>query len=172
VPAEPSHHVGVQAHGELLLHWPIERITDSVFPEALFEWRNVRKIDFGIWPLREMGQLALRAGVIGLSASVLRTSFVITVSLLSGGSTGRDEADYFILAFFSNSMGREQQGHVSSEAERLPAQFPRFAATVLLEQGVWIFKTCIASSKVTPCFRWLVRAFAGSHSNRIIPAPV
>jgi hypothetical protein len=32
--AEPSHHIGVKAHGELLLHRPVERITDSVFPKS------------------------------------------------------------------------------------------------------------------------------------------
>jgi len=28
-------------------------------------------------------------------------------------------------------------------------------------------KTSLASSKLTPCFRWLERFFASSHSNRI-----
>src|SRR5208282_5089421 len=62
LPAEPSHHVGVQAHRELLFHRPIKGIADGVFPEALGERWNLGKVDFRIRPLRKPGQLALASG--------------------------------------------------------------------------------------------------------------
>lgn len=60
--AEPSHHIGVQAHGELPLHRPVQRIPDSVFPETVFERRDIRIIDLRIRALGELSQFALARG--------------------------------------------------------------------------------------------------------------
>jgi len=65
---------------------------------------------------------------------------LITVSLLPGGSACRDEADYFIPAFFSNGVGHKQYSHPSSKTERLPALLSGFVGAVLLEQGIRILK--------------------------------
>ena len=38
---EPSDDTGIKARGELALHWPIERIADSILPKVLRWWRNI-----------------------------------------------------------------------------------------------------------------------------------
>src|SRR5271169_5038234 len=84
--------------------------------------------------------LRLRAGVIGLSADVLRTSFVISASLLSGGSAGGDEADHFVRTLFPNGVSDEQQNHSSSQAERAPTRLAHLVGHVLVEQCIGILK--------------------------------
>jgi len=84
LPPEPSHHIGVQAHCELLLDRPIKRIADGVFPKALFERRNVWKVCLRIRPRSELGQLAPAGWRHSVVSQVLRTSLLITLSLLSG----------------------------------------------------------------------------------------
>jgi hypothetical protein len=64
---------------------------------------------------------------------------LIKSSFLPGGSARRNEANYFVFAFFSNGVGHQQHSYPSSTTERPPAHFAR-AAGVRLEKGVRILE--------------------------------
>jgi hypothetical protein len=70
LPAEPGHHVGIQAHGELPLRRPIIRIADGVLPEAFSERRMSETSISESGRAANWASLRLRAAVIGLSVSV------------------------------------------------------------------------------------------------------
>src|ERR1700730_15508345 len=50
---EPEDHVGVEPKCQLLLHWAVERIADSVFPELSRKFRDIGKVDRAVRPLSE-----------------------------------------------------------------------------------------------------------------------
>jgi len=56
---EPEDHVGVEPKCQLLLHWAVERIADSVFPELSRKFRNIGKVDRAVGPLSELSQATL-----------------------------------------------------------------------------------------------------------------
>ena len=83
--------------------------------------------------LSRQASLRRRAGVIGLSASVLRTGFIITFSLLPVGAPRRNEADQFVGAFFSHGVRYQKEHHSTGKPYRLPARLSPFTDAVLLE---------------------------------------
>ena len=56
---EPEDHVDVEPKCQLLLHWAVERIADSVFPELSRKFRNIGKVDRAVGPLSELSQATL-----------------------------------------------------------------------------------------------------------------
>jgi len=61
------------------------------------------------------------------------------VTLLPVGLAGRDDADNFVLAFFSNVVGDEQQHDTPNQADGLSPQFASLDA-VLLGNGIRVIE--------------------------------
>jgi hypothetical protein len=123
LPAKPGNDVRVEADGELLFYGTVERIVDRILPNLSSSGGISDRSISDSGRSASLASLRLRAAVNGLSAKVLRTSLVITVSLLSSASASRNEADYLILAGMSDGMRHHQQGH-TPPIEGHPSQGP------------------------------------------------
>lgn len=52
--AEPGDDVGVEAEGELLFYWAVERVADGVLPELFGEFGEIGEVDGAIGALGEL----------------------------------------------------------------------------------------------------------------------